>query len=151
MDRSTRRAGCVWTSRSGPSMAAIVAWNSSPERAESRLIRLIAGIDEEFGQMPPKGKGTLLTADDVGIVRAWIDQGAVWPDEQQLATAAADHWSLKPVRGPALPVVREAAWPKEAVDSFVIARLEQEQVRHSPAAEKTTLLRRLFLDLIGLP
>ncbi|MBW8884589.1 MAG: DUF1549 domain-containing protein [Planctomycetia bacterium] len=131
----------------GDSGVEFVAGKSS----ESRLIRLIAGIDEEFGQMPPKGKGTLLTADDVGIVRAWIDQGAVWPDEQQLATAAADHWSLKPVRGPALPVVREAAWPKEAVDSFVIARLEQEQVRHSPAAEKTTLLRRLFLDLIGLP
>src|SRR5436305_3431160 len=117
---------------------------------ESRLVRLLAGIDEEFGQMPPKGKGTLLTADEIGIIRAWIDQGAEWPNEQQLISAAAEHWSLKPVQQPALPGVREAAWPKEPVDSFVNARLEKEDVRHSPAAAKTTLLRRLFLDLIGL-
>src|SRR5687767_7495116 len=61
----------------GDSGAEIVAGKS----AESRLVRLIAGIDEEFGQMPPDGKGKPLSAEEIGLVRAWIDQGANWPDD----------------------------------------------------------------------
>src|SRR5439155_13999765 len=77
----------------GDSGAEIVPGKS----AESRLVRMIAGIDEDFGQMPPKEKGKPLTAEEMGMVRAWIDQGAKWPDELSLGTAAAEHWSLKPV------------------------------------------------------
>jgi hypothetical protein len=130
----------------GDSGAEIVAGKS----AESRLVRVVAGTDEDFGLMPPKGKGMPLTADDVGVLRAWIDQGAIWPDEQKLAATAADHWSLKPVTRPALPAIQEAAWPQEPVDAFVLARLEKERACHSPPADKNTLLRRLFLDLVGL-
>src|SRR5437868_1584530 len=130
----------------GDSGAEIVPGKSS----ESRLVRMIAGIDEDFGQMPPKEKGKPLSAEEIGLVRAWIDQGARWPDEIQLAAAAAKHWSLKTVVRPALPTVREAAWPKQPIDAFIASRLEKENVRHSPATERTTLLRRLYLDLVGL-
>ncbi|HMC10506.1 MAG TPA: DUF1549 domain-containing protein, partial [Pirellulaceae bacterium] len=130
----------------GDSGAEIVAGKS----AESRLVRVIAGIDEDFGLMPPKGKGKPFSTEEIGLVRAWIDQGAKWPDESQLASSAAGHWSLKAVQRPALPTVREAAWLQQPIDASVAARLENEKVGHSPPAEKTTLLRRLFLDLVGL-
>src|SRR5262245_54819124 len=130
----------------GDSGAEIVVGKS----AESRLVRVIAGIDDDFGQMPPKEKGKPLSGEEIGLVRAWIDQGAKWPDDSQLA-AATDHWSLKPVMRPAVPVVREAAWLKRPIDAFIAVRHEKEKVAHSPSAERTTLMRRLYLDLIGLP
>jgi hypothetical protein len=131
----------------GDAGAEIVPGKSS----ESRLVRVIAGIDEEYGRMPPDEKGSPLSAEEIGLVRAWIDQGAKWPDE--LATAAAagsNHWSLQPVTRPPLPEVARGEWLREAVDSFVLARLEQEQIAPSPPADRTTLLRRLYLDLTGL-
>jgi mono/diheme cytochrome c family protein len=70
----------------GDSGAEILAGNSG----ESRLVRVIAGIDEDFGQMPPDGKGKPLTADEIGLIRAWIDQGAQWPEPAQVA-AGSDH------------------------------------------------------------
>jgi mono/diheme cytochrome c family protein len=131
----------------GDSGAEIVMGKSG----ESRLVRMIAGIDEDFGQMPPKEKGKALSAEEIGLVRAWIDQGAKWPDDSRLAAAATDHWSLKPVQRPVLPVVRESAWIQQPIDAFIAARHENDKVSHSPPAERTTLLRRLHLDLIGLP
>lgn len=130
----------------GDSGAEIVPGKS----ADSRLVRLIAGIDEDFSLMPPEGKGTRLTAEEIGLVRAWIDQGASWPDDAQIATAA-DHWSLQPIARPPLPQVSSRDWPHEPVDAFLLARLEREKTAPSPPAERTTLLRRLHLDLIGLP
>src|SRR5262249_29173571 len=123
----------------GDSGAEIVAGKS----AESRLVRVIAGIDEDFGQMPPKGKGTPFTAAEVSLVRAWIDQGAKWPDESKLAAAASKHWSLQPVVQPRVPAVQEPAWLRQPIDAFVLARQEKERFHHSPPAERTTLLRRL--------
>jgi len=131
----------------GDSGAEIVPGKS----ADSRLVRMIAGIDEEFGRMPPDEKGKSLTAAEIGLVRAWIDQGARWPDDSQVAAAATGHWSLQPVIRPALPLVREAAWLRQPIDAFIAARHEQEKMRPSPPAEKSTLLRRLSLDLLGLP
>ena len=131
----------------GDSGAEIVAGKS----AESRLVRMIAGIDEEFGRMPPEEKGVALTPAEIGLIRAWIDQGAAWPDDAQLVQAAASHWSLQPVRRPSLPKVSEPAWQASSLDAFVLAQLDAHKLRHSPAAERTTLLRRLCLDLVGLP
>jgi hypothetical protein len=129
----------------GDSGAEIIAGKS----AESRLIRVVAGIDEDIGQMPPEGKGKKLSAEEIGLVRAWIDQGAKWPDESA-SIAANQHWSLQPVLRPPLPTVGNPAWPRQAMDVFVLARQEAEKVAHSAAAERTTLLRRLYLDLNGL-
>ena len=108
--------------------------------AESRLIRLVAGLDRKF--MPPMGAH--LTAEEVGLLRAWIDQGLEW-------TARAPHWSFQKIQRPAPPAVRDRAWGRNPVDNFILARLEHEGIAPSPEASKLTLIRRVSLDLTGLP
>jgi mono/diheme cytochrome c family protein len=117
---------------------------------ESRLIHLIAGLDPEL-VMPIKGER--LSAEEISILRAWIDQGANWPDGVDKATFVdpRNHWAFKPpVRVPLL-AVKNKKWVRNPIDAFVLARLEKEKLRPSPEADRVTLLRRLSLDLVGLP
>jgi len=109
--------------------------------ADSRLIRMVAGLEKKV--MPPVG--ARLTATEIGLLRAWIDQGVDWPAQQ---TA---HWSFQPVRHPDPPAVRQRAWVRNPIDNFVLAKLEREGIAPSPEASKSALLRRLSLDLTGLP
>ena len=104
--------------------------------AESRLIHLVAGLDEEK-VMPPKGER--LTAAQIGLLRAWIDQGAKWPDDAKLARS--EHWSLQPLR----------RTEGGDIDGFIKARLAKDGLALSPEADRATLIRRLTFDLIGLP
>src|SRR5262249_12288506 len=71
----------------------------------------------------------------------WIEQGAKWQN----------HWSFIPPQRPALPAVRDAAWPRNPIDRFVLGRLEREGLRPSPEAPRETLIRRVTFDLTGLP
>ncbi len=87
--------------------------------------------------MPPEKP---LSAAEIDLLTRWVDEGARWPE----------HWSLKPVTNPAPPRVKQSDWPRNAIDRFVLARLESESIAPSPEAEPRTLLRRLSLDLIGL-
>ncbi|MBW3596933.1 MAG: PSD1 and planctomycete cytochrome C domain-containing protein, partial [Planctomycetes bacterium] len=119
--------------------------------AASRLVHAIAGIDESLGQMPPDGEGTPLTEEQIGLVRAWIDQGASWPESADGAASEAAHWSFQPIARPALPDVDDEAWSQNPIDAFILARLEQELIAPSPPAERATLMRRVYLDLLGLP
>ena len=125
--------------------------------AASRLILLVAGR-EEGKIMPPVGDK--LTAREIGLLRAWIDQGVGWPEEKGTEVAAQpsaardeklSHWSFQPLRQVTPPPVRNQAWVRSPVDQFVLARLESEGIEPSPEADKVTLLRRLSLDLTGLP
>jgi hypothetical protein len=117
--------------------------------AESRLIRLVAGAEK--GAIMPLGKPRL-TPDEVGILRAWIDQGAKWPQTTTTDSAPkSSHWAFQPIRRPQSLPVRNQSWVKNPVDSFVLARLEAEHIAPSPEAGKVTLIRRLSLDLTGLP
>ncbi len=120
------------------------------DSAKSLLIQAVAGTTDDVARMPEKGDP--LTPDEIGLLRAWIDQGATFPADSSAARKdPAEHWAFKrPVRPP-LPEVKDANWVRNPLDRFILARLEREQLRPSPAAEKTTLLRRLSLDLIGLP
>ncbi len=118
--------------------------------AGSLLIHLTAGLHPDIAQMPKKGDK--LTAEQIGLLRAWIDQGVDWP-AQATSTGkdAKQHWAYTaPVR-PALPSVKGAKWTRNEVDRFVLARLEKEGLKPSVEAGKTTLIRRLHLDLLGLP
>jgi hypothetical protein len=117
--------------------------------ADSPLVRYVAGLEEGV-QMPPEGEP--LTKEQIGILRAWIDQGASWPDSASVdLTKNRAHWAFQtPVRPP-LAAVDNPAWIRTPVDQFVLARLEKEQLSPSADADKITLLRRLSLDLIGLP
>ncbi|MFN0017374.1 MAG: PSD1 and planctomycete cytochrome C domain-containing protein [Pirellulaceae bacterium] len=116
--------------------------------ADSRLVLLVAGLDKETGPMPPEGKGKQLSAAEIGLIRAWIEQGANWPEGG--VESAARHWSFQKVASAPTPAVKDAAWPNSPIDSFVLARLEKEGVSPSPPADKVTLQRRAYLDLIGL-
>jgi mono/diheme cytochrome c family protein len=112
---------------------------------ESELVRRISlpkGHDEA---MPAKGEP--LAASQVERIRRWIEQGARWPDDAR----PENHWAyVKPVR-PTLPKVRNGSWPRNAVDRFILARLEQEGLSPSREAGAATLVRRVYLDLTGLP
>src|SRR5206468_3888814 len=89
---------------------------------------------------------------------AWIDQGAAWPSESVQANTPAEtsrpqvkHWAFSPPLRPKVPTVRNRAWVRNPVDAFVAARLEKETITPSLEADPVTLIRRLSLDLIGLP
>jgi hypothetical protein len=114
------------------------------------VIQLVAGLDPK--QVMPK-KGERLTPEQVGLLRAWIDQGANWPDAVAgRKMSGLDHWSFKaPVRPPRPPIKHAPLRLTNPIDAFIVARLEKENLTLSPEASKTTLIRRLSLDLIGLP
>ena len=115
--------------------------------AESLLIHFVAGLRPE-GKMPRKGPP--LTAEQIGILRAWIDQGADFPESASVVLRdKRDHWAFK---APVKPGVRgQESGVGNAIDAFVFSRLEKEGFAPSPAADKTTLLRRVHLDITGLP
>jgi mono/diheme cytochrome c family protein len=118
--------------------------------AESRLIRYVGRLDDDH-PMPPEGVGKPLTPEQVGLLRAWIDQGTDWPDDSKSASETSDHWSFRrPIR-PEPPEVDEPLWARNSIDRFVATRLAREGLKPSPEANRTTLVRRLSLDLIGLP
>ncbi|MEO7653306.1 MAG: DUF1553 domain-containing protein [Bryobacteraceae bacterium] len=112
--------------------------DGKPESSE--LIRRITASGKPI-QMPPAYSGLKLTAHEVETLQAWIAQGARWQG----------HWSLiRPVR-PALPPVKNATWSRNPIDAFILERLEHEGLQPSPEAGREALMRRVSLDLTGLP
>ncbi len=93
------------------------------------------------GLMPPAQTGKKLTSAQIAKVRLWIEQGAQWQD----------HWAFVAPVTPPIPEVKNKTWPRNVVDHFILARLEQEGLQPSPEASRETLVRRLTLDLTGLP
>lgn len=103
--------------------------------------RLVERITHPTVPMPPAATGNKLTTEEIELIKKWIDEGAPY----------AIHWAFEePVR-PALPEVKNTSWPKNAIDRFVLARLESEGLTPSPEADPYILVRRLYLDLIGIP
>ncbi|MCE9527564.1 MAG: PSD1 and planctomycete cytochrome C domain-containing protein [Planctomycetales bacterium] len=110
-------------------------------------------------QMPPKTK---LPAEEIATLTKWVEMGAPWPKGAgesvaagdktfDLAKRKADHWCWQPVKKVAPPVVRSEAWPRQPLDRFILAKLEEKGITPSLPADKRTLLRRAYFDLIGLP
>jgi mono/diheme cytochrome c family protein len=149
---SEQKGGLRWDERAsafkrGEHGPIIVPGKSS----ESRVLKLVSGLEPKL-VMPPKGKGERLSAAQIGLLRAWIEQGAVWPDSLALAPdPRRNHWAFKPPVRPALPATKNRTWARNPIDAFVLARLEKERLEPAPEADRATLLRRLSLDLIGLP
>jgi len=115
----------------------------------SPLVRRLMARDRP--QMPYGGPP--LSAEDVALIRRWIDAGAPGPDSSAPVAAASPlkHWAyIKPLR-PEVPAVKNPAWCRNPIDNFVLARLEKEALEPSPEAGKETLIRRVTLDLTGLP
>ncbi|HIK90969.1 MAG TPA: DUF1553 domain-containing protein [Planctomycetes bacterium] len=108
--------------------------------AASELIGRVASLDDDE-RMPPVDSGLTLSSEEIEILRQWIKNGAEY---QQ-------HWSFIPPRRPSLPSVKHEAWPMNPIDRFVLNNLERHGLDPSGAADNATLIRRVTLDLTGLP
>ena len=104
-------------------------------RAASHLWSRITAKDNDE-RMPPRDSGKSLNAEQVALIGRWIDQGADWQG----------HWSFIKPRQAVIPVTGEKNWGHNAIDRFVLSRLEQEQLQPSPEAKRETLIRRVTLD-----
>ncbi len=120
--------------------------------AESPLIRMVAGLESGL-EMPPKGDP--LTPDEIGKLRRWIDDGAHWSGDSPGGedNDPTDWWSLKPLVLPAVPRVADTQidWVSNPIDAFILSRLNEAGLKPSPEADRRTLIRRVYFDLIGLP
>jgi mono/diheme cytochrome c family protein len=119
----------------------IIAGNS----ADSRLIRLVSGAEKIV--MPPAGEK--LSAAQVATLKAWIDEGAQWSDNLEV-TKGGGHWAFIALQRPKVPAVKNKWWVKNPIDNFILSRFEKEGIKPSPYADRVTLIRRLYLDLLGL-
>jgi hypothetical protein len=107
---------------------------------QSELIRRISSSDGDV-MMPPPDSNLKLSVEEQQLLRQWIDAGAQY----------SAHWAfVPPVQSP-VPSVGQATWPRNAIDHFVLSRLEKEQLSPSPEADAESLIRRVTLDLTGLP
>lgn len=122
--------------KGGASGAVVIAKNP----AESELLRRIALPKSDNDVMPNRGEP--LTAAEIARIKAWIETGAIWPEDAKVAR----HWAYLPPRKVMLPIAN-----LHPVDAFVRAKLNAEKLQPSPAAQPAVLARRLYLDVIGLP
>lgn len=140
-----RLDGKVATFRGGVSGPALKPGSAK----ESVLYQRVMGMGEQ-ARMPMGNKP--LPAEQLEILERWINEGAVWPDG--VGAASADikkHWAFAAPKRPDIPAVSDAKWVRNPIDAFILAKLDKEQLKPSPEAPKATLLRRLSLDLTGLP
>jgi hypothetical protein len=110
------------------------------DAAKSEMIRRITAADPAR-RMPPESSGRTLTTGEIDLIQRWIEQGAKWEK----------HWSFIPPRRAPLPEIGNRAWARNEIDFFVLKRLEQERLGPAPEADRATLIRRVSLDLTGLP
>lgn len=120
-----------------------------PGNAESS--RLIARVEGRGGEPRMPLASTALSAREIAILRTWIDKGAVWPsnDTESADQLLQKHWSYRRVERPAIPAVSSAT--ANAIDNFIVARLDADKLKPSAPASRERLLRRVSLDLTGLP
>jgi hypothetical protein len=119
------------------------------DRAASEVYRRITAEDQAE-RMPPEGPG--LSPAEIELIGRWIDGGANWPDELAGSELAPEsHWAFQPVKRPEPPPLVDSSWVQTPVDPFVLEKIEQAKLQPSPRADRVTLVRRLYLDLLGLP
>ena len=143
-DEAAREAGLRLDTEEGAfnplesdeSLHAIVAGNSQKSEAYQRLIS-----DDPDYMMPPPTSNLSLKDREIAILKRWIDQGAEYKP----------HWAFLPQEQQELPQVTNSGWPANEIDRFVLAKIEQEEMKPSPKADREILLRRVSFDLTGLP
>jgi hypothetical protein len=107
---------------------------------QSEMLRRLLSQDESE-KMPPPDAKQQVTPKEIDLIRRWIESGADWQE----------HWSLIPPKTITPPSVNDPLWPRNAIDAFILAELENERLSPAKPASKVTLLRRVTLDLTGLP
>jgi hypothetical protein len=147
----TSRAALLKGGNSGPGMV--------PGKPDESLLFQAVNHSHPKLKMPP---GAKLEDAQIRDLAAWIASGAVWPEsaakdaipppsKYHISEKQRTFWSFAPVVKPPLPVVRDSKWAKTPIDRFVLAKLEEKSLRPASAADRRTLLRRVYFDLIGLP
>ncbi len=145
------RNGLLNGGKSGPAIV-------PGQPAKSLLLQRVTHKDAKK-KMPQEGKE--LTEEEVADLTTWIKDGAAWPTLREPATAAKtpkkyerlrkEHWAWQPLADPKAPAVKDAAWPRDDMDRFLLAALEKTALRPVADADKGTLIRRVTFDLTGLP
>ena len=107
---------------------------------KSELVARLTAEDED-DRMPPAKTGKQLSPEQIALLKKWVSQGAAY----------RGHWAFQPPVRPGLPDVKDGAWPRNEIDRFILARLEKEGLKPSAEAPRATLIRRVYLDLLGLP
>ena len=155
--RLTSREAVLKGGKSGPSV-------NLAQPGKSLLVEAINYTNEDL-QMPPSGP---LARTQIDIITRWVKMGLPWtPEKSSAAKGSAPHadrhgpppvnaetmkfWSFQPVKRPAVPVVKNKSWVTNAVDNFVLAKLEAGGLKPAPPVGKAALLRRAYYDLTGLP
>ena len=113
---------------------------------DSLLVERIAA--EEDYRMPPADEGAALKPEEIERIKNWIDQGAIAPEEE-IPLGPQDHWAFKTIQKPDLPQTKTAY--DNPIDTFLAAKREKHALQTQPEAQRSILLRRLYLDLTGLP
>jgi len=142
--RLDSREAMLTGGRAGPAAAA-------GEPVRSLLIERIRGEGDE--QRMPLERDPL-TPEQIAALEAWIAAGAAWPDGIIVSDphgAETRHWAYTPPTRPPVPPARDEAWPRNPIDRFIASRLDAEGLAPAPSASPAVLLRRLYLDLVGLP
>ncbi len=129
-----------------------------PGDLEASLLVKAVRYDDEVLRMPPQGK---LPEREIAALAQWVKHGAMSPPTAKTAAgklpagldfeSARGHWSYRPIRQPAVPAIHQRDWPRSPIDSFVLAKLEAGGLTPSPPADRRTLIRRAYYDLVGLP
>jgi hypothetical protein len=111
---------------------------------------IIQAVEQTGALKMPKGKPKLKD-DEIAILREWVEQQIPWVSENAGKPRNWEHWAFRATKRPDVPAVKNKAWVRNPIDNFVLANLEKENLKPSPEADKATLMRRVCLDLTGLP
>lgn len=132
--------------KGGASGPALVKGN--PDKSE-----LIARVTtkEIAERMPPEHEGTPLNQAEIDLLRKWIQAGAPHPADEKPEADPREHWAFRPITRPEVPKVKNAPWVRNPIDAFVSQQHEKRGLTPQPEADRAVLLRRLYLDLIGVP
>lgn len=120
------------------------------EAAASLLIERVAEQDVSL-RMPPEHEGEPFDAHEIDLLKRWISTGATAPKDEQPEANVRDHWSFRPIQRVPVPQVQNAAWVRNPIDAWMAAGHEAQGLTPQPEASRIVLVRRLYLDLIGLP
>jgi len=138
------RASALQGGDSGPAFVA-----GKPE--ESEVLRRVLSQEDGERMPPPGGKNQPLSPEQIALLTRWIEQGANWPDTGVAKAIETDHWAYQPLSTSEPPTVKDSSWVRSPIDNFILARLEDAGIPPSPEADRTTLIKRLYYDLLGLP
>lgn len=136
-------AGAIKGGNSGPAIV-----KGHPDKSE-----LIARVSAEKAteRMPPEHEGSPLNSAEIDLLRKWIQAGAPHPADEKPEADPREHWAFRPITRPAVPKVKNAAWVRNSIDAFVSEQHDRRGLTPQPEANRVELLRRLSLDLIGVP